>query len=541
MRLLSIPRSRTGRALVAGVIVTAVAAGGVYAIGKHDPGAAYEAQLGKQSKVLYGFGHPLDEAIKGEFSGPGARAVELAGGLSARVTTSTVGQVADMIALWPDDRHPKYAIVCNEIDGSGAGSPATVQRVRLSDGHVSDMIFGHVSCDPAHRTSWGTVVVGEESGTSGRLWEILDPLAVDGSHRRSRDRHEQRPDACRGTHSARPAQLRRHGPPRRRNHLLRRRAAPVERQARRRHLQVRAADAVDGSEPITSLPQSPLASGTVHACASACVRVAPDFGQGSNTGAGTWVPLATPANPTTFNLASTALAAGGYTGYYRPEDMDLDPVAAADGRTRLCWNNTGNDQQANWGETLCLEDVADRRVHDRAQAGGHAVRVGNPELRMPDNLDFQPGTGILYINMDATTSVRGPVLHQRPGVGVPSGRGRRGHAVRRLRPGHEPQGRRGRVQRHHLPGRREELPHPPPAPHADRPRRGRHHRPAPRHGTRRQEVASSTSLRRGRPASAGRRSMNSAVPSCEQGAGRRSPARPARPSRRSESHNPSGP
>ena len=75
MRLLSIPRSRTGRALVAGVTVTAIAAGGVYAIGKNDPGAAYEAQLGKQSKVLYGFGHPLDEAIKGEFSGPGAQAV----------------------------------------------------------------------------------------------------------------------------------------------------------------------------------------------------------------------------------------------------------------------------------------------------------------------------------------------------------------------------------------------------------------------------------------------------------------------------------
>ena len=45
-----------------------------------------------------------------------------------------------------------------------------------------------------------------------------------------------------------------------------------------------------------------------------------DYGQGSNTGAGKWIPLTTPADPTTFNLATTALAAGGYTGFYRPED-----------------------------------------------------------------------------------------------------------------------------------------------------------------------------------------------------------------------------
>jgi hypothetical protein len=34
--------------------------------------------------------------------------------------------------------------------------------------------------------------------------------------------------------------------------------------------------------------------------------------------------------------------------------------------------------------------------------------IGNPELRMPDNLDFQPKTGILYILMDATTSADDP-------------------------------------------------------------------------------------------------------------------------------------
>jgi secreted PhoX family phosphatase len=36
--------------------------------------------------------------------------------------------------------------------------------------------------------------------------------------------------------------------------------------------------------------------------------------------------------------------------------------------------------------------------------------TGNPHLRMPDNLAFQPGTGILYVLMDATTSAEDPAF-----------------------------------------------------------------------------------------------------------------------------------
>ena len=35
---------------------------------------------------------------------------------------------------------------------------------------------GLTSCDPARVTPWGTVIVGEENGTNGRIFEILDPL-----------------------------------------------------------------------------------------------------------------------------------------------------------------------------------------------------------------------------------------------------------------------------------------------------------------------------------------------------------------------------
>ncbi|MEO5965823.1 MAG: hypothetical protein ABIR11_10195, partial [Candidatus Limnocylindrales bacterium] len=102
----------------------------------------YENQLHAQSQVLFGFGRPLGSAISGSFSGPGTQAVELAQGLRADLVTATA--------------NPELGL-------------ATVQRVRVSDGQVSDMMSGQVSCDPAQRTAWGTVVVGAESGATGRL------------------------------------------------------------------------------------------------------------------------------------------------------------------------------------------------------------------------------------------------------------------------------------------------------------------------------------------------------------------------------------
>ncbi|HEY3232588.1 MAG TPA: hypothetical protein VGJ87_25375, partial [Roseiflexaceae bacterium] len=78
---------------------------------------------------------------------PGNKAVAVAGGLSVKLVSDKVGENADMIALWPNDERPTHTIICNEIDGTAAGAPASVQRVRLSDGQVNDMISGMTSCD----------------------------------------------------------------------------------------------------------------------------------------------------------------------------------------------------------------------------------------------------------------------------------------------------------------------------------------------------------------------------------------------------------
>jgi secreted PhoX family phosphatase len=377
-----------------------------------DFGAQQERELRGDTSKLFGFKRPLDApADTPSSTAPGDQAVAVAKGLEVRIVSDRVGENADMIALWPDDDNPTHAIICNEITGNTPGSPATVQRVRLSDGQVSDMIFGHVSCDPAHRTPWGTVVVAEEAGTAGRLWEIFDPLAVNGltvdrAAGTSSDETHVTSRPALGRLSFEGIVLMPDGTVYYGDELRPSNGKP----GGGIYKFVPATPRAVGAAPVQSLADSPLVAGSVSVMRLG-LRSLPnptDFGHGSNTGAGRWIgPL-----PTDTDIASAALAAGGYTGFYRPEDMALDPIAFAAGKVRACWTNTGNDAAEQWGEILCFED----RPADPASfpTGAEPVVtpfvIGNPQLRMPDNLDFQPGTGILYVNMDATTSAENPAF-----------------------------------------------------------------------------------------------------------------------------------
>jgi hypothetical protein len=375
-----------------------------------DPGVDFERELREHSQDLFGFNKPVAAAASTPSNTePGDKTVLVAKGLKVKLVSDKVGEDADMIALWPNDDKPTYAIICNEIDGTPAGSPATVQRVRLSDGQVSDMVFGMTSCDPSHRTEWGTIVVGEEAGTSGRVWEILDPLNVNGVT----------VDRVAGT-SSDPA------------HVVARTALgrvsfegivllPDGTTYYGDELRpssgkpgggiykfVPTTPHAAGAGPITNLSQSPLAAGSVYVLRLGLRSGGTDYGQGNNTGAGKWIgPL-----PTATDLASSALAAGGYTGYYRPEDMDLDPIAWAKGEVRACWPNTGNDQSELWGEVLCFTDkpTSEAGFNTGTRPVVTPFVIGNSQLRMPDNVDFQPKTGVLYVLMDATTSAENPAF-----------------------------------------------------------------------------------------------------------------------------------
>src|SRR6185503_19801055 len=103
-----------------------------------------------------------------------------------------------------------------------------------------------------------------------------------------------------------------------------------------------------------------------------------DYGQGTEVGKGIWMaidaPTYTDANGSV--ILDNAQAALGLTGYYRPEDMERDPVAAARGEIRVCWANTGRmsngggsaeEEAATYGEVLCMVD------HPSETEGGPSV------------------------------------------------------------------------------------------------------------------------------------------------------------------------
>lgn len=87
---------------------------------------------------------------------------------------ANAGANIDMMAPWPDDVNLTHLIACNEECATLPG----VQRIRLSDGLVETILTGTVSCDPEQPTPWGTVIVGEENGTTGWLIEIANPLGT---------------------------------------------------------------------------------------------------------------------------------------------------------------------------------------------------------------------------------------------------------------------------------------------------------------------------------------------------------------------------
>jgi secreted PhoX family phosphatase len=123
-----------------------------------------------------------------------------------------------------------------------------------------------------------------------------------------------------------------------------------------------------------------------------------DYGQGTNTGQGTWIAVVDANNA---NLR-TAAATLKLTGYYRPEDVEVDREALSEGHVRFCANNTGNEGQDRlWGETICVTDgTIEEAVANKAVPEVQYLVIGTPELAMMDNMAFQPGRGNWIIHED---------------------------------------------------------------------------------------------------------------------------------------------
>jgi secreted PhoX family phosphatase len=332
-------------------------------------------------------------------------------GLNVRVVTQGVAAPnLDQIGLWPDDLHPTHLVECNEQDVADPG----LQSIDIATGDVTTLVTGPTVCDPVRVTPWGTILFGEENGggpSGGRMYELIDPLTV----------HDVVLDRATGVFSGgvgadhfvvRPAlgRLSFEGLAIMPNGVTyygdeNRPASGTGGGAYFKFIPASLRDPSAG--PVTSLNDSPYAAaGNVYGLRLGKRNGNTDYGQGTQYGLGTWIPV---ANSTMVDPDLRALAATNkLTGYYRPEDLEIDRAALAAGDVRACGTNTGNESADHlWGEIICLADGTITQAGTNAATPEVTLFVaGTPELAMPDNVAYQSGRGNWIVHEDGD----GPIL-----------------------------------------------------------------------------------------------------------------------------------
>jgi len=367
-----------------------------------DFGLFRDGRLEAHSEQLFGVRQGIETSSTDSIGGVLAeqdptKLVTLAKGLHVRVLSARadLGANIDMMALWPTASNPTHIIACNEQGTSDPG----VQRIRLSDGAVETILTGTTSCDPVRRTAWGTILVGEEA-TDGWLIEIINPLQTTGvTFNRATG------TASGGTGAANvigrtalghlafeglglyPNGVLYYGDENR----------PLNGNPGGAYFKFIPTTPWAGGV-ITNLSQSPLTSGKVYGLRLGKRSNNTDYGQASETGLGTWIEVVN-ANNASLRTATTTLK---LTGYYRPEDIDLDAVALAEGNVRFCGNNTGNESQNNnWGQTVCITDgTLAQATANTAVPEVQFFVIGSHDFAMMDNIAYQPGRGNWIIHED---------------------------------------------------------------------------------------------------------------------------------------------
>ncbi len=388
-----------------------------------DWGLFVQNQLNERSELLFGVGTPLNRSALGPFTGPDStRALRVAPGLQVSLVSSAVHPSTDQIALWPNDTSPTHLFVCDE----STSNPA-VQRVDLSQppgSNATTILTGITACDPIRRTPWGSITVAEET-TTGGLYEIMNPLSI----------HSPIAVTNRVTGATTDARV------------VKRKAVGQLSWEGNPVLpdgtmifgdELRPGGGNPGGGIYKFVPDFPFTTGAIITDPSASpfasgqlfglkVGSTGDNGQGTEIGQGIWTEIDELAiADANGNIPlRTAQANLKLTGYYRPEDMDIDPIARANDEVRVCWANTGRMSNGGgsseetgsiYGEILCLTDEAD----DAAPSGGiPTVRRfvhGNPQFNHFDNVAFQPHTGnmaltedgeVEVVKEDGTTELRG--------------------------------------------------------------------------------------------------------------------------------------
>ena len=406
---------RKGLAATAVVALIALFVGVAFAgSGGPDFGVFRDKTLAGLSRSEFGVGKPIPRSSDDQVTALAAQTdphslFDLAGGLHAHVVTTDGGPIVDQISLWPNAKHPDWLIVCNE---GGATDPG-LERINLDTGAATTIVTGTVSCDPTRRTPWGTIVFGEEAGTSGRLYELIDPVHTTGV---TLDRTAGTFSG--GTGASNLTAL----------HALGRAAfeglgilnngttyldgddssqGPKNGGAGNSYYKfIPATPFTLGDPPITSLSQSPYAAGHLYGLRISGTG-ATGWGQGREFGTGRWITL--PSMPD-LDLESQTVAAG-LTGYYRSEDADIDTAALKRGDVRVCSADTGDETAHLFGQVICITDgTLSQAYANTAVPEAQPFVFGGTSrgINMPDNVSFQPHTGNLVVHEDAETTFEFP-------------------------------------------------------------------------------------------------------------------------------------
>ncbi|QYZ68742.1 alkaline phosphatase PhoX [Neotabrizicola shimadae] len=375
-----------------------------------DFGASVDAQLAAQSLALFGIAAPLAEGA-GESPEEGYRtpadtadaAIALADGLKAEFLTREAGSDVDMLAFYPVEA-PTHLIACIEGDAEeiapGKMNPA-VQAISLADGKVTTLVRGTSSCDGIRATAWGTILFTEEDDRGG-AYEILNPLAIteavtitDRETGKTTDEAQVRRWLSMPTMAWEGIAVLADGTVYGGDEL-RPGTDTADADGGAIFKFIPAAPHAGGM--IESLDASPFAAGKTYAMRVSCQKDTVQFGQGCEVGVADWVEV----DPVKARVEADAK---GATGFYRPEDLHQDMAYAGEG-VRFCWADTGNEGARNYAEVMCAVDypanvpVADAEGKISFTAMVQRFVQGDEEANSFDNLDFQPGTGNLYVLED---------------------------------------------------------------------------------------------------------------------------------------------
>ena len=404
------------RVLVLGVACAVVLAMAGAAAAGLDFGKYRDRTLAGMSKDQFGFGGPLAQSSSQQVTKQQAQAdplslLTLAKGLQAHVVSTDAAPITDQMAFWPNAKNPQYLVACNE----GGTTTTGLQRINLATGAATPIVTGTRFCDPVRATPWGTFIFGEENGhgaDGGRVYELIDPIDTTGV---TLDRTTGQFSG--GTGAGNLQTLTAFGRDSWEGFGILPTGVtyasgdddafgPKKGRAGDSYFKFVPANLwTPGDPPITDLSQSPFDSGSWYGLRA--TDGDKSYGQGREFGNAQWIALPGGSDPDLEVQGRDAQL----TGYYRPEDMDIDGGALNQGLVRVCSPDTGDESDHLFGQTVCISDGSISQAANNTgptQIQPFVIGGTSQGINMPDNIAYQSGRGNWVIDEDAETTFEFP-------------------------------------------------------------------------------------------------------------------------------------